>query len=205
MPLKATLRKVPTWGWLVVGGAGLGIGYRLYQDRRTGDAQPGSAGEEDLLATDPGYMVSDTPVPYGVQAPVVVQPEGGASEVGSIGQTAIETVIGGITGVIEGLPAIIEASRPEPIPVQVALPATPAPGSQPVQQPGPVVATPAQPPSVTILGRRFPGAYRYSEVSTPNMKARDFNVYYHKPHKDERWRRSATGTWSKIAEGNFGG
>lgn len=213
MAITDTLRKVPTWGWLLVGGAGLGIGYSFYRDRRNPDGLEGSAGEESLtagLGEEDYYYGGSQPAPIGViSAPA---PYSETGQVGAIGQTAFETLVDAITGIYESVPAIIEAARPDPIEA-TPLPAAPPPDysgspitAPPAPSPAPAPApTPVQPTSVTILGRRFSGAYRYTEIATPNLRSRDFNVYWHKPHLDERWRRSPDGTWRKIAEGNFGG
>lgn len=210
MALMDTIRKVPTWGWLVVGGATLGVGYSAYRDRKTPDALAPPAGEGDLAAGD-GLSQGDyfyggsQPAPIGIVSPPA--PYDNAGEVGSIGQTAFETLVEAVTGVVDTVPALIEAARPDPVPITISLPQAPAPAASPTPirttAPGPVATAPT---SVTILGKRFVGAYRYAEIPTPKLASRDFNVFFPKPHHDERWRTwysNGSRHWNKIAEGNW--
>lgn len=202
MAIADTLKKIPTWGWLLVGGASLGVGYSLYRDKRNPDALEGSAGQTDLeagLGSDDYYYAGSQPSPIGVVSPAA--PYDNTGQVGAIGQTAFETLVEAVTGVVETVPALIEAGRGEP-PVINVMPAAPSPAAAPE----PPRQGPAPPQtSVNILGKHFAGAYRYQEIPTPRLKSRDFNVFWRKPHKDQRWRRNPDGKWTKIAEGNFGG
>lgn len=202
MAIADTLKKVPTWGWLLVGGASLGVGYSLYRDRRN-PALEGSAGEQSLEAgLDPSLdYYANQPAPIGVVSPPA--PYDNTGQVGAIGQTAFETLVEAVTGVVETVPALIEAGRGDPVPINITLPQTPSPAQSPTP---PRSGPPKQgPTSVSILGKRFVGAYRFAEVQTKVPGAREFNVFWHKPHKDERWRHGKSGNWSKITEGNFGG
>lgn len=193
--LGATLKKIPPWGWAVGIGGTLGIGYALYRGRRDPTAQEAPAGETDLAGYTE-YDLATQPSPGGAyypSQPIIAEP---AETVGAVGQTALETVVGGITGIIESLPGIIEASRPpDPVPV-TDLPAAPAP--QPLT---PAPAPAPAPQGVTVLGRRFPNAVRSAEIPTPRLQSRDFNIHF-PGGRVERWRTwtdKGQRKWRKIA------
>jgi hypothetical protein len=216
--MGALLKRVPTWAWVVGGGGILGIGYAMYRDRRMGVEEGPPAGEESLAELSE-YDLATQPSPGGAyypSQPIIAEP---AETVGAVGQVALETLAGAFTGLIETLPGLIEAGRaPEPVVVgdmAAAPPPDSGAGFTSAPTPGPGAArprpaprrTPAPRPSVTILGKKFNGATRFHEIPTPGMPhGRDFNVFYPKPHQDERWRyNTQTRQWRKIASGNWGG
>lgn len=193
------LKKMPKWGWLAAGGAVLGIGYSLYRDKHAQAPAPDTAGQTDPTAIDPTtgqpYGMSVQPSPAGVVYPGAAPADSGAT-VGSVGQTALETGIGGITGVIEALPGLITALNPvgvEP-PHNPAFPATPAPApATPV--PRPPGNTPPVPPGYhkgnSIHGKVFPGAYCWAHIGgRPGVE------YYHvrfTNHVLQRWHYDSAG------------
>lgn len=202
---KGLLKRIPPWGWAIGAGGILGLGYTLYRQRRTPDAQAPPAGESasDFYGE---YDLAAQPSPGGAyypSTPIIAEP---AETVGAVGQTALETAIGGITGVIENLPALI-AATPQPqqseqmdfagiiTALQPLFPTAPAPGAAPPPTvPNPPAATP--PKGVTILGKTFPNATDYKERSHPG-RGREFDVYF--PKRVERWF-----TEEKPVGGTFG-
>jgi hypothetical protein len=188
---KGLLKKIPPWGWAIGAGGVLGIGYSLFRSRRDPtaiDAAP--AGEADLAYED--YTLSAQPSPGGAYYPSPGVVDVSAETVGAVGQTALETVVGGITGVVESLPALI-ASAPTPEPSEwgpegiasiiAAMPQAPAPQAAPISAPKKPPA--AKPPTgVTILGRKFPNATGYTERKNAGI-GRTFDVQF--PGRVERW------------------
>lgn len=178
------LKRIPPWGWAIGAGAVLGIGYTLYKGRREPEVLDAPVGEEALAGE---YDLATQPSPGGAyypSTPIIAEP---AETVGAVGQTALETVIMGMTGVFESLPGLIEASRPElpevpePPDINITMPSAPAPAPAPI----PRTPTPTpRPRGVTILGRNFPNALRYKQLPRPG-RGKLFAVDY--PNRTEIW------------------
>lgn len=203
------LKKVPTWGWLVLGGSALGLGYALYRDRHSAAPSDVPPGED---AIDPA-LLSSQPSPAGFVSNAAGPVDSGET-VGAVGQTALETSVAAITGLFDALPGIITSFR-DPVFPQ-SLPQTPAPGSAGGSS-GAAPAPPKAPgaphvgPGVTYHtaggkhNKFFPQAYRLAAASKSGHN-HDFNVFYYKPHKDERWRyNDSSHRYSLVATGNWGG
>jgi hypothetical protein len=204
----ALLKKIPPWGWAIGAGGVLGLGYTLYRGRRTPDAQV--AGETELTGDGlTEYDLATQPSPGGAYYPSPPVSDVSAETVGAVGQTALETGIGGIVGIVETLPSLI-AAVPQSEPVDYAglgefigniIPQTPAP------QPAPVVTTPkptttTKPRGVTILGRTWERAIGYREVVN-DRRGRTFVISW--PNRKEMWdtwipKGSNTRKWAKVWE-----
>lgn len=202
---RGLLKKVPPWGWAIGAGGVLGLGYTLYRNRRTATAIDGApAGEADLAADGVDYQFAAQPSPGGAYYPAAGVSDVSAETVGAVGQTAVESVIGGITGVVETIPALLAAVPqsewgPEGVASLIAaMPQAPAPQAVPISTPAAPPA--AKPPTgVTILGRTFPNALSYKELSNPGI-GRTFDVKFH--GRTERWE-----TWDaerRPVGGTFG-
>lgn len=211
--LKALVKKVPPWGWAVGAGAVLGIGYSLYKGRRTAEAQPPPVGEDSLAGTDlTGYDIATQPSPGGAYYPAPLGSDISGETIGAVGQTALETLSGGLTGVIETLPSLI-AAVPQPIPaegidyaglgefIHAIIPQAPAPAAAPIPT-TPTPSTPTKPRGVTILGRTWERAIGYKEVVN-DRRGRTFVISW--PNRKEMWdtwipKGSNTRKWVKVWE-----
>lgn len=208
------LKKIPPWGWAIGAGGALGLGYTLFRSRRDATAiDAAGAGEADLAATSDDYTLAAQPSPGGAfypSNPIIAEP---AETVGAVGQTALETVVGGITGIVESVPALLAAVPvaepnewgPEGIAsILAAMPQAPAPQAAPITAPKKPPAT-KPPTGVTILGRKFPNATGYTERANKGV-GRTFDVQF--SGRVERWEtwdaewvkptKSKKGHWKQI-------
>lgn len=211
---KALLKKVPPWGWAVGAGLTLGIGYTLYKGRREPVASDAPVGEESLAGTDlTGYDIATQPSPGGAYYPAPLGSDVSGETIGAVGQTALETVTSGITGIVESLPSLI-AAVPQPTPsdpidyaglgefFHAIIPQAPAPAPAPIPTTPKPPAAPSQPRGVTILGRTWERAISYKEVIN-DRRGRTFVITW--PHRKEMWdtwipKGSNTRKWVKVWE-----
>jgi hypothetical protein len=196
---KALLKKIPPWGWAIGAGATLGIGWRLYKGRREPEALDAPVGEASLDPGTAGYDLATQPSPGGAYYPAPIGEDISGETIGAVGQTALETVIGGITGVVESLPTLI-ASVPQAPPNDpldyggladlvnaikpaAPIPQAPAPAAKPITtQPKPPTTT--KPRGVTILGRTWDRAIGYKEIIN-DRRGRTFVISW--PNRKEMW------------------